>query len=322
MSHANLSFDKGADNDAVAIVKGGKFDGEILYLHKQDEKRVKEMPKKEICKLKYQSHLKGVKPTERVKLWKKIEEALDKKAEELIGESSEIKELYHQIKDDYDKDKSVELHIDSIYMPIPSADPTKRQIWYAAGASGSGKSYFAKNIAESYKKLWPDRPVYLISQLKYDDTLDSMKVDGKPCPPKRIDYMTFKEDGIPDLEELKDSMVLFDDYDVIQEPYGKLVQQLIDEIAIEGRHYNISMCVLSHYLSNYKKTRLILNECQYMVLYPNATSQKALQYVCQHYCGLDKEDIQKLKKLGRWVMVSKNFPPYLIASHTAHMLNQ
>jgi len=94
------------------------------------------------------------------------------------------------------------------------------------------------------------------------------------------------------------------------------------KVRVEKRHTNTSMLILSHYLTNYSKTRLILGECQYLVLYPLATSQKALSYVCQHYGGLDKEDIQGLKKRGRWVCIHKNYPSYIISAHEANMLHQ
>jgi hypothetical protein len=157
--------------------------------------------------------------------------------------------------------------------------------------------------------------------LEQDDTLDSMKINGRPYPPKRIDYKTFKTD-YPSIEEFENCLIIFDDYDCIPEPYGKLVQQLIDELAIQGRHTNTSMLCLSHYLTNYKKTRLILSEAHCIVLYPMATSFKAMSYVCQTHCGLTKDEIQGLKKLGRWVLIHKVYPQYLISAHTAYLLNQ
>jgi hypothetical protein len=312
-----LSFDKGKDNEAVAVVRGGDYDGEVLYLHKPDEKKVRALPKKEFNPTKYAPQLRGVKSADRVRLINKINEAVEKNAEELIGEPQNIKDLYLLIKRDMEKDKSIELPDGSIYEPIPNPDKEVRQIWYCAGASGSGKSYFAKKIAENYKKLFPDREVYLISKLEKDETLDNMKGGA----PHRISLESLKKD-YPALDEFEDCLVIFDDYDTLQPPYDKIVQQLIDDLAIQGRHTRTSMCVLSHYLTNYKKTRLILGEAHYLVLYPMATSFKALQYVCQTHCGLSKEEIQGLKKLGRWVMVHKVFPQYLIAPHTAYLLNQ
>jgi hypothetical protein len=79
---------------------------------------------------------------------------------------------------------------------------------------------------------------------------------------------------------------------------------------------------LSHYLTNYKKTRLILGEAHFIVLYPMATSFKAMRYVCEHHCGLTKEEVTALKKMGRWCCIHKVYPQYLISAHCARLLNQ
>lgn len=89
-----------------------------------------------------------------------------------------------------------------------------------------------------------------------------------------------------------------------------------------GRHTCSSLLILSHHLSNYSRTRLILGEAHYLVLYPLATSQKALKYVLENYAGCSREDIQQLKKRGRWVCVHKNYPSYIISAHDANLLHQ
>jgi ABC-type multidrug transport system ATPase subunit len=45
-----------------------------------------------------------------------------------------------------------------------------RELVAIRGASGSGKSYIARGLAEKYKKMFPDRQVYLISKLLEDST--------------------------------------------------------------------------------------------------------------------------------------------------------
>ena len=48
-------------------------------------------------------------------------------------------------------------------------------LFYLYGASGSGKSFFMKEVANNYKKMYPKREVYLISKLNEDKTLDTLK---------------------------------------------------------------------------------------------------------------------------------------------------
>jgi hypothetical protein len=316
----SLSFEKSAEAKPIAVVRGGDADGEVLYLHTDDgPKATKTVVKKSVKAVNYMKDLKHLKPAERVRVMNQLAEAVEKgmEADALVGHSDETKEIYKRIKTDSANDKVIELPDDSLFVPIPAPDPKTRQVWYVAGQSGSGKSYFARGIAENYKKLFPEREVYLISKLNEDETLDKMKI-GKP---KRVSLQTLVDDP-PELEEFKDCLVIFDDWDTLDKPYFPVVHKLIEDLAIMGRHTNTSMLILSHYLTNYGKTRLILGEAQFLVLYPLATSQKALKYVCEMYGGMDKEDVCGLKKRGRWVLIHKNYPSYVISAHQANLLHQ
>jgi hypothetical protein len=313
----SLSYEKSPTAKPIAVVRGGDDDGKVLYLH-TEESRSSSTPKPTIKAVRYMSDLKSVKPAERVKMMNKLIEAFTsgKSVDELTDMPPDAKEIYKRIGTDSAANKSVELPDDSTFQAIPDPDPSKRQVWYVAGQSGSGKSYFARGIAENYKKLFPDRDIYLISKLMEDETLDKMKV-GKP---KRINLDTLVSDPV-DLEEFKDCLVIFDDWDTLDKPYFPIVHKLIEDLAIMGRHTNTSMLILSHYLTNYSKTRLILGEAQFLVLYPLATSAKALKYVCEHYGNMDKEDIVKMKRRGRWVLIHKNYPSYVLSCHEANLLH-
>ena len=131
----------------------------------------------------------------------------------------------------------IDLPDDSMFYPLPDASGKHRQVYYITGASGSGKSYMARMLCEAYMKMYPNRQVYLISKLEQDDTLDNTK----PRPPQRINYETFVSDP-PHLEEFEDAMVIFDDYDTISGKLGEAIQLLMDDIAIQWRHYNITLC--------------------------------------------------------------------------------
>lgn len=313
-----LNYTKDKDAIPVAVVRGGELDGSLLYLHTDSKKKI---PGKSVDVVKYLHLLRFLKPSERVRIMKEITEAIERDIEPgafMPSNGDErIRPIYEKIKKETNEDVSLNLPDDSSYQIIPNPDPTKRCIWYAAGASGSGKSWFARQVAENYKKLFPDREIYLISKLQDDETLDTMTI-GKP---KRINLQTLVDDP-PELEEFKDCLVIFDDFDTLDKPFSDVVHKLIEDLCIMGRHTNTSLAILSHYLTNYKKTRLILNEAHFIVFYPTATSFKALRYVAETYAGLSKDEVHGLKKLGRWVMVHKCYPQYLISQHTARLLNQ
>jgi energy-coupling factor transporter ATP-binding protein EcfA2 len=269
-----LSFEKeDKDDQAVAIVKGGTHDKEILWLHDD-------------------SILSGKK------------KCPSKSGEAAAGAGTAAPESSGVIK--LDPEGQFEL--------IPSTNPKKREVWYIAGQSGSGKSYIAKTLAHYYHKLYADRGVYLVSKLEKDETLDALPFI------KRLSIQSFIVD-YPALEEFKDCMVIFDDYDTLTGDAQKVVEKIIDDLAIQGRHTNTTMLCLSHYLTNYKKTRLILNEATHIVVYPMSTSYKALRNLLTNYVGVDEEDLSRHRKLGsRWICYKKGFPMFAITMKTAELL--
>ena len=218
----SLSFDKTKGAKPIAVVKGGDYDHEVLYIHDDDHKGKK--PKSDIDAKKYATEMRDIPSKERVQMLSRLGDAKKKglTAEQLIGETAFAKSLYDRIITDEAKDTSINLPDDSTFQVLPSPDPEKREVFYIAGASGSGKSYMAKGIAECYKKLHPSREVYLISKLGDDSTLDTMKP-----PPKRINIQTLIDD-YPELDEFKDCCVIFDDYDTFTGNAEKVIHKLID----------------------------------------------------------------------------------------------
>ena len=321
----HLSFDKESDPKArpVARVKGGDDDGEILYLHEGNPSGAsggagKAAPKKKTFnRARYAKALASMKPAERTKTFVRLEDAYARGvAPAALDEPEAVKAVYERMMKDATSDKMIELDDEGIFELLPSCDPSRREVWYIAGQSGSGKSWVAKNLAYYYHKINPDRGVYLVSKLNEDATLDALKFL------KRINIQSFVDD-YPDLEEFKDCMVIFDDYDTLTGDAEKVINKIVDDLAIMGRHTNTTMLCLSHYLTNYKKTRLLLNEATHIVVYPLSTSYHALRYLLKNYVGVDEEDLKRQRKLGsRWLMYSKGFPQFMISQKNAELLHQ
>ena len=311
----SLSFDKKSNEDKpIARVKGGTYDGEILYLH-MDETGGRR-PKMVMNRTMLLKALPPMKASDRTRVFAKMDEAFAKGEPKLTGLGDEVADAYEGEIKRMSSDKAVELDDEGIFELLPSPDKGKREVWYIAGQSGSGKSYIAKGLADMYHKLFPDRGVYLISKLKEDETLDKLKFL------KRLNLQTFVED-YPDLEEFKDCLVIFDDYDTLTGDVQKVVEKLVDDLAIMGRHTNTSMLCLSHYLTNYKKTRLLLNEATHIVVYPLSTSYHALRYLLKNYVGVDEDDLKRQRRLGsRWLCYAKGFPQYMVSQKNAELLHQ
>jgi hypothetical protein len=255
-----------------------------------------------------------MKAADRTRAFATMDEALAKGETDVSG-TPEVKDLYRRIVKDESSDKTVELDDSGLFELLPNPDPKKREVWYIAGQSGSGKSWIAKQLAHYYHKLFPDRGIYLISKLDKDDTLDALKFL------KRVAIQSFIDD-YPDLDEFKDCMVIFDDYDTLTGQADKVISKLVDDLAIMGRHSNTTMLCLSHYLTNYKKTRLLLNEATHIVVYPLSTSYHALSYLLKNYVGVEEDDLKRHRRLGsRWLCYAKGYPQFMISQKNAEILH-
>jgi hypothetical protein len=212
--------------------------------------------------------------------------------------------------------KEVSLPVGDKFQIVPPTEEDKRNVYYISGASGSGKSFVAGEIASLYRKLNPKNEVYLISKLKEDSTLDSLSFI------KRINIDTFLDDP-PKIEEFKNCLVIFDDYDGITGKLGKVVLELINDICITGRHTATNLILCTHKISDYSRTRLILNESTHYILYPQSSSFNSLKHLLIHYLGMEKDEIKALKSIkSRWVCFHKNYPQYQLSQTSCKILHQ
>jgi energy-coupling factor transporter ATP-binding protein EcfA2 len=303
---SSLNFDSGLQ---LAKVIGGDLAGETLYLsetksgHKKKltlPKGLKLPPRKssELLLFLNDAYAKGITPQQ-------------------IHAPLEVKEVYQRMYDAAESSTEIDLPPNSTFRLVPTADKKAREIFYICGPSGSGKSYIAKGLAEEYHKLFPDREIYVVSKLEEDSTLDKLKYLV------RLDPAKLTENPITDLKVLDNSMVIFDDIENFDKATDKAIQNLVNQIASTGRHNNITMIYITHLLSDYKRTRLVLMEATGYVLYPLSTGAHAFNYMMKTYLGLDTKESAELKKTGsRWIYIKKHFPQVLITEHSAKVMNQ
>jgi energy-coupling factor transporter ATP-binding protein EcfA2 len=202
------------------------------------------------------------------------------------------------------------------FQQIPNIT-TERQILYVTGASGSGKSYFTKAFTDQYKKIYPKREVYLFSSISDDSSIDKVK------NLKRIKLtQEFLQDEIT-VQDFKDSLVIFDDTDVILDKKMKLkITGILNSILETGRHFNVSCIYTSHVACDGRETKRILNEAHSITIFPHGLGGRSLKYLLDSYLGLDKEQIKRIKKLqSRWVSILKTFPMVILSEKEAFVLN-
>ena len=205
---------------------------------------------------------------------------------------------------------------------IPCDKKERRHVIYAAGQSGCGKSMMGGAYARNYQKVHRGREVLILSKKPKDKA-----IDGIPGS-KRLDIDSDvvydqpkfnKETG--DFKWTK-CLFVIDDVDTLEPLQQACVAQLVDDIAAIGRAGEISMFIMAHKLTNYQKTRLLLNEATHFVLFPEWTTKHNMTYLLKDHLGMDDDEIAALglTGAGRWVCFHKAAPRYLMGERVLRLL--
>jgi len=227
------------------------------------------------------------------------------------------------------KDKNVKFYIDTEYNgnkePVKSYStngllqliPNKkgiRDVIYVSGISGVGKSTWVRDYASEYLKKYKSNNVIVISPKKHD-IFDDIKCIRIKCNEKN-----FVDEPIDIKDELSDSLIVADDYESCDKPIRDGIINLLNKICIEGRQYNISLCIITHIFSNFLQTRTLLSESMYIVIFPGTSMHHFRQY-CKNHIGLGKEQIDKIIACrSRWVCLHKNFPNFYLSSNEFNII--
>ena len=197
---------------------------------------------------------------------------------------------------------------------IPNTDQV-RDILYITGPSGSGKSWYANTYIKNYKKTYPKNNIYMFSPVVEDESISSdikrVKLDDRMVTdPLKIG-------------ELAESLVIFDDIDVIKDKkLREAIYALLNEVLEVGRHIKVSCIITNHLPTNGKETRRMLNEAHAITYFPAAGSKVQLNRLLEQYIGMDKKDIKKAKQSGsRWVTVFKNYPQFVMTENEMYLLS-
>jgi GTPase SAR1 family protein len=221
----------------------------------------------------------------------------------VVSNQDEINDNDIQVKTHLELSKSSPLK----FQQVPDTT-SERDILYITGPSGSGKSTYVVNYCNEFKKKYPKRPIYVLSSLAEDETLDKIKglkrikLDEKMCS-EPLEAEMFKE-----------CCVIADDTDVISDKKIRdAVITLINQILEIGRHFKTTLIMTNHLATAGRDTRRILNEAKSITYFPSSGSSHGIKYLLTEYCGISKKDMLKAKKAGsRWVTIFKNYPCVLM----------
>jgi hypothetical protein len=181
-----------------------------------------------------------------------------------------------------------------------------REVIAVSGPSGAGKSHFLRMYAHNYICM-TSNPVFLLSALESDTTLDAMRP-----PPNRLDTKKLVVD--PDALNIKkweNSLVLVDDIEGAPKLIKEGLIAIQDLIATTGRHEAVSLIRSSHLSTAGMQSRLLLGEVQGVVVYPQMGAHKQITYLLHHYMGVEMGVVrQLLKTKSRWLYVHASIPRF------------
>lgn len=223
----------------------------------------------------------------------------------------------NQIKDYLEE---IELDDEDEYIQQMPNKKTERSILYITGSSGSGKSYYTKEYIKKYHLLFPKNSIYLFSALDDDSTLDSIKFLKRVKLNDKFLNTSFS------IEDFENMLIVYDDIDTITNKLIKLKLNEIKEMILQtGRHTRTSFIYTSHIASKGNETKMILNECHSITIFPNNMGKRTSQYLLEGMFGMDKYQIKKIRQIGtksRWVSILKTFPLIVLYDKGAYILNK
>lgn len=231
-----------------------------------------------------------------------------------------LKEMYIDILGQLQKSFETEFKLSlGSLMPVPNIYPgSLRECAYVAAPSGSGKSTWTANYMRRYNDIFPKNNIFIVSKVRDDPAfqIDELEENMVFLSPEDI------ENWQGTMDDLQDSLVVFDDTDTISDKDTKdKVQNIRNSILETGRHTNTSCIITSHLVNNYKETRIVLNECHCITLFPSSGGTHQIQYCLKTYFGLNQKQITRLCSLpSRWISVYKNYPQYCIYQTGAFFL--
>jgi len=186
-----------------------------------------------------------------------------------------------------------------------------------AGSSLCGKSYLAGKIAEDYLAQGRNNRIAVFSAVDKDPAYDDL-----PGDVIRVNCDESILENPIDLEELADTLCVFDDIDSFANPaISKELNLLRDKCLAAGRHNNIGVMSISQVLMDGKKTRQNLLNGFRLVLFPQSGGKYQANNFLKRYMSMDDEKVQEINESpSRWVVLQRVKPLHWISEKEARII--
>ena len=196
--------------------------------------------------------------------------------------------------------------------PVPMAESSRS---YIGGPAGCGKSTWIAHYLKEYNKKYKKNDIYVFSPKLHDVAFEGKKLDYV-----KIDS-TILENPL-NVKEFYNSICIFDDIESITDKnLYAAVETFMKECYQIGRHpYNISVICVSHILLNGNRTKVQINESDYITMFPSCNFAPC-EALCRRYLGFSKDQLSYIKNVNsRWVSIKKSFPQLIISQNEIKIL--
>lgn len=201
---------------------------------------------------------------------------------------------------------------------------TKDFVEYVCARRGAGKSYYVNDLIKNMNKTIDEKLRFIfISRLSNDESIvlpkNALRLTPKEVIPPDYEEEDEEEEGDNScLADFKNSIMIFDDIfdSKLTDKMRKKLHAFIIDILENSRHFNIQVIMTSHMISNYRKTREMLNELSNIVVFPQFSNAHQIEWTLKEYFGIGKKLMKKLMTTNsRWVNISSIKPKVIITQN-------
>jgi hypothetical protein len=126
----------------------------------------------------------------------------------------------------------------------------------------------------------------------------------------------------PDLSEIADSLVVFDDTENI--PIKEINQQVIKFINLcfqNGRNYGLTVLLVLHHLNTGKERSLLIKEADSIIMFPGNLDNNLLKTLINHY-GFSRDAAIDLFRLPeKFILLRNTEPSYIFGSTSQRIMD-
>jgi hypothetical protein len=245
----------------------------------------------------------------------------------VIGGELNGKVLYigkKDVTDDFDGDKifdNIELS-DGKFEWIPETRDHFNDVILTSATKGSGKSTMCAELAMRMKQIFKlnDDDVILVKKNKMEDPAYAKLNPAVVCIDEEFLENPLTCDEISPDHTTK--VVILDDLDTIQSKKLETAYLKFQNDLLEcGRKYNIYVLIAMHKLCAGQKTKAILSEADYFLIFPEGVTTD-FRYCLQRYGDMSLDVIRDLKKTpSKWILFHQHSPKFILTETMARVFD-